>query len=200
MVYLSVFCQTELIEEKIKDKETGETLVGSNVIIHVTTAGTITKLSGEFRLTSVPIGNFPGGIMQISTEGITDKSGIEFNYSIKLEPGTSFNDFLTMKKNPLNRTVFNCGFFDIPDNFPDDLRTITSKSERLHEAGRSFNSNWILVDKQAYPDRSFSVTWSQSLKLPGIQTGYITILNYRNSVLCEWFTYLNMQLNSSFFS
>ena len=77
----SALAQTGAISGTVVDSESGESLIGANVVAKGTTAGTITDYNGEYELT------LPEGVIQGTTVGAqTDLDG---QYEIRsVEPGT----------------------------------------------------------------------------------------------------------------
>jgi outer membrane receptor for ferrienterochelin and colicin len=126
-------------------------------------------------------GDFAGGLSKVYTKSIPDKTGIEVSYSNNYRPGTTFNDYLIQEQGGRAWTGFNNNYFDLPDDFPDDLRTITNQPERLQDAGRSLRNNWLPVEKNAWLDQSFSLTGNLEFNLGKVKIGHITALNYSNS-------------------
>jgi outer membrane receptor for ferrienterochelin and colicin len=81
LIFLShiAYAQTGTIQGVVSDKNTGETIIGANVIIVGTTTGTSTDLNGEFKL------NVPASILSVSISFISYEPVIIDN--VKVEPG-----------------------------------------------------------------------------------------------------------------
>ncbi len=91
--FLSVFSQNGIIRGKILDKETGEALIGVNVVIKDTYIGTITDFEGSFTLSNVESGRVALQISYVSyatklIEDVEVEEGKVTLLSIFLEPAT----------------------------------------------------------------------------------------------------------------
>ncbi|TVQ09193.1 MAG: TonB-dependent receptor [Bacteroidetes bacterium] len=126
-------------------------------------------------------GDFAGGVVKVITKSIPDRSGFEVSYTSQYDDGTSFKPFFRTERDALAWTGFGSGKFGLPDDFPDDLRTITNNEAALQEAGRSMNNNWIPKETNAYLNHSGSLSGNLLFNLRNVKIGTITTLTYNNS-------------------
>ncbi|MFT6815486.1 MAG: TonB-dependent receptor [Sphingobacteriales bacterium] len=62
----AIFSQTGIIRGNIIDNETGETLIGANVLLLGTSFGTVTDIDGDFLFENIPVGEYTLNISYIS--------------------------------------------------------------------------------------------------------------------------------------
>ncbi len=88
MVQTSLFSQTGTLKGLVKDKKSGETLVGTTIVIPGTTLGTITDFDGKYSLKNIPVGTYT-----VQCSFISYKTEIQENVVIKdgLETEINFN-------------------------------------------------------------------------------------------------------------
>ncbi|MBN8705622.1 MAG: carboxypeptidase-like regulatory domain-containing protein [Bacteroidetes bacterium] len=82
---------TGILTGRVVDKETGEALIGANVIVPGTSFGASTDIDGNFRIQSIPVGKIDLKISYVSFEtkiltGIQILSGKVTNQNISLVP------------------------------------------------------------------------------------------------------------------
>lgn len=126
-------------------------------------------------------GDFAGGAIKVFTKSIPDRSGIAFSWTSQYDDGTTFNPFFRTEQSDIAWTGFGADYFALPDEFPDDLRTITNDPVALQEAGRLMNNNWIPAETNAFPGQSFSLTGNFRTNLAGVKIGNITTITYNYS-------------------
>jgi len=126
-------------------------------------------------------GDFSGGVVKIYTKGVPDENSIIVGYSTRFRQGTSFNNFFAAKQNQLYLTGFNNGLYNLPNDFPNDIRNIENDIERLDEIGKSLPNQWVAIKSTAFLDQSFNVNFSRRLTLFKKDIGNITSLSYNNS-------------------
>jgi len=126
-------------------------------------------------------GDFAGGIIKVFTKSIPDKSGFEMSYTNQYDDGTSFNPFYGSEKSDIAWTGFGAGYFDLPEGFPNDLRTITNDQQALQTAGQSMNNKWIPRETNVFLGQSGSLTGNLIFNRGKIRVGNITTLTFNNS-------------------
>jgi outer membrane receptor for Fe3+-dicitrate len=126
-------------------------------------------------------GDFAGGVIKVITKSIPDKSGIELSYTSQYADGTSFQPFQMGKRSGIAWTGFGSDYFDLPDGFPNDLRTITTDPVALQEAGRAMNNNWLSQESNALLNHSGSLTGNLRFVFGNVRIGTITTLTFNNS-------------------
>jgi hypothetical protein len=126
-------------------------------------------------------GDFAGGAIKVYTKSIPDKSGFEMSYTSQYDDGTSFNPFYGTERSSVAWTGFGAGYFDLPNGFPNDLRTITNDPQALQAAGQSMNNNWIPRQTNAFLSQSGSLTGNLVFNRGNVRVGNITTLTFNNS-------------------
>ncbi len=126
-------------------------------------------------------GDFAGGMIKIYTRSIPDRSSFQVGYSSGYQQGTSFNTIQISERSSSSWLGLGESYFDLPEDFPEDIRSITNNPDALTEAGRSLQNNWVPTAGTALPDQSFSFSAALRLNLLNIDIGNITTLSYNNS-------------------
>ncbi|MCJ7554710.1 MAG: carboxypeptidase-like regulatory domain-containing protein, partial [Ignavibacteriaceae bacterium] len=91
---LTAIAQTGKVVGKIIDLESGEALIGANVIIEGTNLGAATNLEGEYMIINVPPKNYTIVAKYIGYQNVT-KSNINISVNVTTEvdfalPGTEY--------------------------------------------------------------------------------------------------------------
>ncbi|MDQ3394712.1 MAG: TonB-dependent receptor, partial [Bacteroidota bacterium] len=126
-------------------------------------------------------GDFAGGVVKVFTKSIPSESSLIFSYSTAFRQGTSFNTFRSPERGNMHWTGFNDGRYDLPNNFPTDIRSISNNPDALAEAGKSLENNWIPEKRNASLDQGFSITNNIRFNLGNVKVGNISALTYGNS-------------------
>lgn len=126
-------------------------------------------------------GDFAGGLIKIYTRSIPDRTSLQVGYSAGYQQGTSFNTLQLTERNNMSWLGMGESYFDLPESFPADIRSIGNNPEALTAAGRSLKNNWIPVVQTAYPDQSLSLSAALRFSPRNIDIGNITTLSYSNS-------------------
>lgn len=125
-------------------------------------------------------GDFAGGVVKIFTKSIPDENSVVVDIGTQVRAGTTFQSFTRQKQDPMHWTGFNTGFYDLPSNFPSNLRALNP--QQLIVAGRSLrNDLWVPETGNAGVDQRVAVTASHRFNLGKIKVGNITAVNYTNS-------------------
>jgi hypothetical protein len=126
-------------------------------------------------------GDFAGGAIKIFTRSIPDQSGLEISYTSQYDQGTSFKPFYGTQKSSLGWTGFGQEYFDLPSEFPNDLRTITNNPDALQNAGRSLKNNWVPEQHNALLNHNGAITGSLRWDKRNIRIGNITTMTFSNT-------------------
>ena len=99
-----------IIRGTITDKNTGETLIGVNIIIEGTTTGTVTNFDGNFNLLNVPAGkvNLVFSYISYATQTVSEieiESGAVKTLNIILAPATEKIDEVVVTAKQLDNTA-----------------------------------------------------------------------------------------------
>jgi len=88
----SAFAQSGAIQGTITDAKTGESLIGTNIVLQGTYTGTTSDLEGNFKLANIPPGTYNLVVSYISYDQqilrITVKNNETTRVDVKLEPAT----------------------------------------------------------------------------------------------------------------
>ena len=127
-------------------------------------------------------GDFSGGVVKIYTKSIPDENSISAGISTSYREGTAFNDFSYADKGNWHFTGFNNGYYDLPGNFPDDLRKVENDFELIDESGRVLKNSWVPNTANSYMNYSGSLNINRRFRLSsGRFAGTITSITYNNS-------------------
>lgn len=127
-------------------------------------------------------GDFAGGVVKIYTKGIPDENNISVSYSASAIDGVSFTEFYRAPQENWHWTGFNNGKYDLPDDFPKDLRQIITDQDAIDAAGRSLQNAWVADEIPLLWNHSASVNISRRFELSNNQyLGSITSISYSNS-------------------
>ncbi|MBK9290527.1 MAG: TonB-dependent receptor [Bacteroidetes bacterium] len=127
-------------------------------------------------------GDFAGGVVKIYTKGIPDEEGIQVGYNAGFIEGVSLGSFYRAPQDRMYWTGFNNGKYNLPADFPADLRKIYDNPDRRTAAGRSLNNAWVPEQLPALWNHSASLNVAKRFKLPKDQfIGSISSVSYSNS-------------------
>ncbi|QQS36879.1 MAG: TonB-dependent receptor [Ignavibacteriales bacterium] len=127
ILFVAVFAfvvnaQTGKVVGKVTDLETGEALIGANVIISGTNFGAATNLDGNFIILNVPPGNYTLvgkyiGYKDITQSNIVVSAGITTDINFKLPSETYITDevVIVAKKDLINKNVTNSNTIITPE-------------------------------------------------------------------------------------
>lgn len=128
-------------------------------------------------------GDFAGGLVKIFTKSIPSENSLVIDYSTQFRAKATFQDFRNQQRGDSYWTGFNTGAYDLPSNFPADLRdpAIADNPVALQQAGQSLNNNWEVEERTAIPDQRLSLTGSFRFGNGKVKIGNITAINYSNA-------------------
>jgi outer membrane receptor for ferrienterochelin and colicin len=127
-------------------------------------------------------GDFAGGTIKVFTASIPDENKMTFSYQNSFRDGTTFRNFYRPEQSANAWTGFNDGTYNLPSNFPEDLRKVEQgDSDALTKAGRSLRNNWIPEYLKATPDQRLAFSKATRFRLGNITAGNITALTYSRS-------------------
>lgn len=127
-------------------------------------------------------GDFAGGVVKIYTKGIPDENNISVSYSASVIDGVSFTDFYRAPQEKGYWSGFNNGKYDLPEDFPQDLRQVITDQDAIDAAGRSLQNAWVADEIPLLWNHSASVNLSRRFELRNNRyLGSITSISYSNS-------------------
>lgn len=124
-------------------------------------------------------GDFAGGVVKIFTKSIPEENGFIVDYSTQYRSGTTLQDYYHQKKDGLQFTGFNSGYYDLPDGFPGDVSK--TQGDALVNAGRSLKNLWKPEKSTAIPDQRLTLTYNRRFHIGKVEVGNISALSYSNS-------------------
>lgn len=129
-------------------------------------------------------GEFSGGVVNLTTTEIPQKTSLNFNYQFGYRSGTTFQEFDINRVG--NKDQFGLGLTTraLPAGFPSNVRNVTDP-QLLQDLGRSFDNTWGTSSGHAQGDERFNLTCSyrhsNPAKFPAFQFGNVTSVNYSNT-------------------
>ncbi len=129
-----------------------------------------------------------GGIIQLNTRDIPEKSFFNANYGIGFNEGTTFKTFKTYEGSKTDFLGFDNQVRLLPGNFPgivalNDLK-LGNKTDSLRSLGRQItNSSWSVRNKMiARPNQSLQLSGGFVVRKSDVQFGGVFALNYSNAL------------------
>lgn len=126
-------------------------------------------------------GDFAGGVVKIFTKNIPDENSLIIDYSTGYRHGTHFRDFDYQLRGQNHWLGFGKDFYNLPANFPPNLRRINNQEELRNAALMLNNDVWEQQRETAPLDQKFGVTFNRRFNLGNIKIGNITAVNYSRS-------------------
>jgi hypothetical protein len=127
-------------------------------------------------------GDFSGGVVKIYTKGIPDENNTQVSYTASVVDGVSFTDFYRAPQNSWHWTGFNNGKYNLPNDFPADLRKVANDQNAIDKAGKSLQNAWVAEKSPAFWNHSASFNLNRRINLKNNRYfGTITSVSYNNS-------------------
>jgi TonB-dependent receptor len=133
-----------------------------------------------------------GGLIQLNTRDIPEKSFFNVSYGISFNENTTFKKFKTYQGSKTDFLGFDNSTRALPGNFPDivslnDLKLLTNpvqKRDTLVALGKQINNtSWKVREQIAYPGQSLQLSGGFAVRKKEIQVGGVAALSYANSLL-----------------
>lgn len=130
-------------------------------------------------------GDFAGGLVKVNTVEFPARTIFSFNYSSSYVSNVSTKSFKTYQGGGTDYLGLDDGFRDLPEGFPDPL-TYRNYDNQLVDTNRTYwssqlNDKWGLLDKKAFLDQSFGLTYGEKFNVFGSDFGIISALTYKTS-------------------
>lgn len=132
-----------------------------------------------------------GGLIQLNTKDVPEKSFINVSYGIGFNEGTTFKPFSTYEGSNTDFLGFDNGKRTLPKDFPgiielNDIRYDINAGRRdstLVRLGKQINnSSWrVNQNTNAYPSQSLQISGGIAKRMKNIQFGGIFALSYSNT-------------------
>ena len=140
-------------------------------------------------------GNFSGGLVDVKTKDFPLHMMFQLSASTTYLTGTSFEDILLGESTGTDWLGFDDGSRDIDDfivdylndpnndNFPStrNARRNPQLADTLDRLSNGFNGNFEPVEKQAFLNQGYGITFGNKTDLFGREFGYIASVTYGNS-------------------
>jgi outer membrane receptor for ferrienterochelin and colicin len=126
-------------------------------------------------------GDFSGGVIKIYTKTVPDSDNLSLTYSSGYDTKTSMGDFYTQQNGKFHWLGFNNDYHSLPEEFPENLRSLNGDHEASAAAGRSLGNNWVPERTNAGLNHSFSLSGGKKFKMGAFDLGNISALTYNNS-------------------
>lgn len=132
------------------------------------------------------IGNFSGGLVQITTKDFPERFSLNLTTSGTYKANTTGENFSTYDAAQSKIFFFNSGFDDgnryLPSNFPSIplLNTNFSESEMVSYS-REFRNNWTQLRKTAPVNGGFQISAGNKIELGKNVIGVLGAYTYNNS-------------------
>ena len=132
-----------------------------------------------------------GGLIQLNTRDIPEKSFFNVSYSIGFTEGTSFKNFKTYDGSKTDFLGFDNSVRKLPNNFPgivalNDIKLWNDPAaakDTLVKLGKQINTNsWKTRSMIAYPSQSLQLSGGFAVRKNDIQLGGVFALSYGNSL------------------
>ena len=140
-------------------------------------------------------GNFSGGLVDVNTKDFPSEMMFQISASTTFLTGTTFEDILQGESTSTDWLGFGDGTRDLDqfvidflndpnfENIPDarDARNNPTLADTLDRLSKAFNGNFEPVEKQAFLNQGYGITFGNNTELFGNELGYIASLTYGNS-------------------
>jgi TonB-dependent receptor len=129
-----------------------------------------------------------GGLIQLNTRDIPEKSFFNATYGISFNEGSTFKPYKTYEGSKTDFLGFDTKVRTLPDNFPgvvalNDIK-LTGNRDSLVTLGRQINnSSWKVNQKKAaYPGQSLQMSGGFVVRKKDVQIGGVVALSYANNI------------------
>ncbi len=129
-----------------------------------------------------------GGLIQLNTRDIPEKSFFNISYGINFNEGSTFKPYKTNEGSKTDFLGFDNSVRPLPKDYPgivamNDLK-ITGNNDSLHTLGKQLNNtSWKTKEKKmAYPGQSLQLSGGFAVRKKDIQVGGVFALTYANNL------------------
>jgi hypothetical protein len=129
-------------------------------------------------------GDFAGGLVKVNTIEFPTKTIFSFNYSTSYVNDVSTKSFKSYQGSGTDYLGLDDGFRDLPDGFPDAL-TYKNFDNQIADTNRTYwstklNDKWGTLNKKAFLDQSFGITYGERFSVLENDLGIIAALTYKS--------------------
>ncbi len=129
-----------------------------------------------------------GGLIQLNTRDIPEKSFFNVSYGISFNEGSAFKPYKTYEGSKTDFLGFDNKVRPLPGNFPgiialNDLK-LSGSTDSLRALGKQItNTSWKVREKKmAYPGQSLQMSAGFAVRKKEIQVGGVFALTYSNNL------------------
>jgi len=128
-------------------------------------------------------GDFAGGLVKINTVEFPTNTIFSFSYSTSYVDNVTAKNIKTYKGSSTDYLGFDDGLRDLPNGFPDPVTYANYRStdSAVIYWSTKVNDKWKPLDKKAFLDQSFAVTYGDRFNLFENDFGIISSLTYKAS-------------------
>jgi len=140
-------------------------------------------------------GNFSGGLVDVNTKDFPSEMMFEISASTTFLSGVSFEDILQGESTNTDWLGYGDGSRELDqfvidylndpenDNFPSarDARNNPGLADTLDRLSNAFNGDFEPVEKQAFLNQGYGITFGNKTDLFGRELGFIASITYGNS-------------------
>ena len=126
-------------------------------------------------------GDFAGGVVKVYTKTLPDDDNLSVTYSSGYDTQTSLGSFFTQQNGRFHWLGFSNGYHTLPEDFPENIRSVGGDHEAITRAGRSLGNNWIPSKTNAGLNHSFSLSGGKKFSPGNFDMGNISAITYSNS-------------------
>lgn len=126
-----------------------------------------------------------GGLIQLNTRDIPEKSFFTVNYGISFTEQTTFKPYYNYEGSKTDWLGFDKTSRPLPDNFPSilDFQYKTTDSVKNAYGKKAVNKSWApRRQSMAYPGQSIQMSGGYALRKKDFQLGGIVALTYANNL------------------
>jgi len=128
---------------------------------------------------------FAGGIINMNTRDIPEKSFFSANYGINFIQGSAFKPYTTYAGGKTDFLGFDDGTRALPKNFAsyDSLETWSKYDKRKYAEAKKLSNKWgTKQQKMAYPGQSLQLSGSFAKRFKKTELGGVFSVNYSNNI------------------
>lgn len=130
-------------------------------------------------------GDFSGAMVKIYTRNFVDADFNLVSFTTGIRVGTTFQNFNSSQKEPLDALGFGQVNRALPNDFPDDLRQYSFQPDVLIDNAKKFDNTWYNEQTTAAPDFRFRYEMGRNLKVKGKNLSTMNSLSYSNTYLSQ---------------
>ncbi|WP_370525709.1 TonB-dependent receptor plug domain-containing protein [Olivibacter sp. SDN3] len=108
-------------------------------------------------------GDFAGGLIKVFVKGVPDQDQLTIDYGTAYRENATFHNFQRPDAGSSYWTGFNTGENDLPENFPENLREVSSSWRNA--AGHALRNSWLPQQSTGNSDQKLNITASKRFNI-----------------------------------